>query len=197
VASTSSHHPAAQWPPSALKQIDRDIASPTHIALLLPITGQACKRRARRSGRIPAAFYHSGSNATVRIYDSNGGTIASLYERGKADGSAHRAHSIKLMSLISTCPAAPGSGACANYLPAGVKAAADFSNSKAIKGQSARDCPANERRPCTVSQFRVRRRLPSAGPGISRAIRSNGRHGCGSSASSTTRAITEIVAMHW
>lgn len=127
IASWQAHHrdhPAAQWPPTTLKQIDRDLAAPAHIALLLPITGPLANAgRAVRDGFL-AAFYHSGSNTTVRIYDSNGATIASLYERARSDGAQLIVGPLDKTNVvdINMLPQRPVPVLALNYLPAGVKA---------------------------------------------------------------------------
>jgi outer membrane PBP1 activator LpoA protein len=129
IASWQAHHrdhPAAEWPPSALKQIDRDVAAPTRIGLLLPISGPlANPGRAVRDGFL-AAFYHSGSNATVRIYDSNSATIASLYARASSDGAQLIVGPLDKGNVvdINALPTRPVPVLALNYLPPGVKAGA-------------------------------------------------------------------------
>jgi len=125
IASWQAHHrdhPAALWPPSALKQVDRDLAAPTRIGLLLPVTGPLANAgRAVRDGFL-AAFYHSGSKATVRIYDSNSGTIASLYEQASSDGAQLIVGPLDKANVadVNGLPVRPVPVLALNYLPAGV-----------------------------------------------------------------------------
>ena len=83
---THRDHPAARWPPHALTLIEGGVPTPTQIALLLPLSGPlASAGQAIRDGFI-AAFYHAASKIVVRIYDTNGVSVGSLYEQAGSDG---------------------------------------------------------------------------------------------------------------
>lgn len=80
------NHPAASRLPSDLQLLQRLIAEkPTHVALLLPVSGNLGRAgRAIRDGFF-AAYYQSlntGSpSAEITLYDTNAGDISSLYEQ--------------------------------------------------------------------------------------------------------------------
>lgn len=127
IASWREHHrdhPAAIWLPSSLKQMDRDVAAPTRIGLLLPISGPLANAgRAVRDGFL-AAFYHSRSDASVRIYDSNNASIAGVYEQATLDGAQLIVGPLDKANVVDINAVAfrPVPVLALNYLPAGVSA---------------------------------------------------------------------------
>jgi len=115
-------HPAARWPPGALTLIEGNLTTPSQIALLLPLSGALANAgQAIRDGFI-AAFFHAASKATIRIYDTNGVSIASLYEQADSDGAQLVIGPLDKQSVvdINLLPYRRVPVLALNHLPAGV-----------------------------------------------------------------------------
>ena len=116
-------HPASRWPPRALTVIeDSGFSPPTHIALLLPLSGPfANAGQAVRDGFV-AAFYYAGSKGVVQVYDTNGTPIAALYEQAVSDGAQLIVGPLDKQSVvdINLLPARRVPVLAVNYLPNGV-----------------------------------------------------------------------------
>jgi uncharacterized protein len=121
---THRDHPAVRWPPRALTLIEQGgLAAPTHIALLLPLSGSLANAgQAVRDGFL-AAYYHAGSKGDVRIYDTNGTPIAGLYEQAVADGAQLIVGPLDKQSVvdIDLLPTRRVPVLALNYLPNGVQ----------------------------------------------------------------------------
>jgi uncharacterized protein len=82
----NQRHPAARVPPRALARIAEQAAPPHHVALLLPLSGPLANAgRAVREGFM-AGFYFAGGETSVSVYDTNGTSIAALYEEALLNG---------------------------------------------------------------------------------------------------------------
>ncbi len=124
-------HPAARWPPRALTLIEGNLSAPSHIALLLPLTGPLANAgQAVRDGFI-AAFYHAASKTTIRIYDTdssdntnNHEPIAGLYEQACSDGAQLIIGPLdkQRVTEINALPYRQVPVLALNYLPSGIKA---------------------------------------------------------------------------
>ena len=116
-------HPASRWPPRALTVIENGgVTPPTHIALLLPLSGPLANAgQALRDGFM-AAFYHAGSTGEIRVYDTNGSPIAGLYEQAVGDGAQLIVGPLDKQSVvdINLLPARRVPVLAMNYLPNGV-----------------------------------------------------------------------------
>jgi uncharacterized protein len=82
----NQRHPAARVPPQALTRIADLAATPHHVALLLPLSGPLANAgRAVREGFM-AGFYFAGGDMSVSVYDTNGASVAALYEEALLNG---------------------------------------------------------------------------------------------------------------
>jgi outer membrane PBP1 activator LpoA protein len=124
---THRDHPASRWPPRALTVIeDGAFSPPTHLALLLPLSGPLANAgQAVRDGFV-AAFYHAGSKGLVRVYDTNGAPVAGLYEQAVNDGAQLVVGPLDKQSVvdINLLPVRRVPVLAVNYLPNGVAASA-------------------------------------------------------------------------
>jgi hypothetical protein len=126
-------HPAARSLPAALSHLRATTAAPQRIALLVPQSGPlAAAGSAVRDGFF-AAYFHAGSAATVRIYDSAAEPFAPTYERMLADGvqvivgpldksgvSAANAHAVRTLPTLALNYLAPGEVPAADLLQFGL-----------------------------------------------------------------------------
>jgi len=116
-------HPASRWPPRALTVIeDGSLAPPTHISLLLPLSGPLANAgQAVRDGFV-AAYYHAGSKGVVRVYDTNGTPIGGLYEQAIDDGAQLVVGPLDKQSVVdlNLLPVRRVPVLAVNYLPTGV-----------------------------------------------------------------------------
>ncbi len=81
-------HPAALIPPNGISALLVDEARPTHVALLLPLSGPLARAgESVRDGFVSASLSAGASDQlTITIYDSAAEPLATLYERILADG---------------------------------------------------------------------------------------------------------------
>jgi len=119
-------HPASRWPPGSLVAIENGVATPTQIALLLPLSGPLANAgQAVRDGFM-AGFYHAASKARIHVYDTNGASLASLYEQAGTDGAQLVIGPLDKQSVvdINLLPYRRVPVLALNYLPQGVAAGA-------------------------------------------------------------------------
>lgn len=126
-------HPAARSLPAALSHLRAAPEAPQRIALLVPQSGPlAAAGSAVRDGFF-AAYFHAGSAATVRIYDSAAEPFPPTYERMLADGvqvivgpldksgvSAANAHAVRTLPTLALNYLAPGEVPAADLLQFGL-----------------------------------------------------------------------------
>ncbi len=81
-------HPAALIPPSAVSRLLEQEATPTHVALLLPLSGPLARAgESVRDGFIAASLTAQAADwLTLSVYDTAAEPVAVLYERVLADG---------------------------------------------------------------------------------------------------------------
>jgi outer membrane PBP1 activator LpoA protein len=81
-------HPAALIPPASISTLLDNEATPTHVALLLPLSGPLARAgESVRDGFIAASLTADASSwLTLSVYDAAAEPIATLYERMLADG---------------------------------------------------------------------------------------------------------------
>ncbi len=94
------------------------------MALLLPLSGSLANAgQAVRDGFV-AAFFHAGSQTTIRIYDTNGNAVTRLYEKACSDGAQLVIGPLDKSGVaeINAVPNRPVPVLALNYLPPGVAA---------------------------------------------------------------------------
>ena len=81
-------HPAALIPPAAISRLLNTADTPTHVALLLPLSGSLARAgQSVRDGFIAASLTAEASSwLTVTVYDAAAEPIPVIYERILADG---------------------------------------------------------------------------------------------------------------
>lgn len=119
-------HPAALIPPRAVTRLLTDEATPTHVALLLPLSGPLARAgESVRDGFISATLHaRTSGRLTVTIYDSAAEPVPVLYERVLADGAELVVGPLQKSAVTSLSELNPELPVLAlNYLDDGVPAA--------------------------------------------------------------------------
>ncbi len=122
-------HPAALIPPAAITRLLTEEVSPTHVALLLPLSGPLARAgESVRDGFIAASLSAEASRwLTLSVYDSTAEPLPVLYERILADGADLLVGPLQKTAVTALNDLNPDLPVLAlNYLDDGVPPAAGF-----------------------------------------------------------------------